>query len=197
MRKLVIFLAFIPTICFAQQEVLNSFFSRLESSTLKAQFTITVSDGSSQPMHFNGQITMHGDKFNLQMGDLEVSYDGTTLYHYDEGLDELTLSTPTLQEITESNPLIYAKAVAELCSVRYPAKKSDNNYLIELIPNDASVEASSFTICLTKDELLPVSVVIKENINSYTSLELRQAEYTTDSPSFVLKKDGAEINDLR
>ena len=197
MKKYALITAFFPLLCFAQQEVLGSFFTRLEQNTLQAQFYLTVSDESNQPMHFNGSITMRGDKFNFQMGDIEVSYDGTTLYHYDEGLDELTLSTPTLQEITESNPLLYAKAISEQCTAQYSAKTDENNYVIELIPNDAAMGVSIFTITLRKTDLMPLSAVMKENIHSYTTLELKQPMYISDIPTFTLEKEDADINDLR
>ena len=101
----------------ATATTLDTFLQTLADNTLHADFVITISEGASQPMNYPGTITMRGDRFMLEMFDMEAAYDGKTLYVYSATTDELTLSTPTEQELMEANPFLYAQALSEVCTI--------------------------------------------------------------------------------
>lgn len=119
MKKLFLYIVvFLPCLLTnAAASTLDSFLQTLSQNTLHSDFVITISEGASQPMNYPGTITMRGDRFTLEMFDIEAAYDGKTLYVYSATADELTLSTPTEQELMEANPFLYAQALSKVCTI--------------------------------------------------------------------------------
>ena len=174
---------------------LDTFLQTLADHTLHSDFVITISEGASQPMNYPGTITMRGDRFSLEMFDMEAAYDGKTLYVYSATTDELTLSTPTEQELMEANPFLYAQALSKLCTITEQTT-APQALTITLTPNDQSAGIQRFTLRIEKETMLPSSIEIKEG-KQLTTLRLTNPTYTTDIPSFTITKPDAFLNDLR
>lgn len=183
---------------------LDTFLQTLADHTLHSDFVITISEGASQPMNYPGTITMRGDRFLLEMFDIEAAYDGKTLYVYSATTDELTLSTPTEQELMEANPFLYAQALSEVCTItEQPIVVQAGAHLtITLTPNDQTAGILRFTLALRQEKQqgaplwLPQEITIKEG-KQQTTLRLTNPTYTTNIPSFTLTKPDAFLNDLR
>lgn len=197
----------------ATAATLDTFLQTLAENTLQSDFVITISEGASQPMNYPGTITMRGDRFLLEMFDIEAAYDGKTLYVYSATTDELTLSTPTEQELMEANPFLYAQALSKVCTITEQPSTGDagvppagrkqggganttTNITITLTPNDQTAGIQRFTLRIQKDTMLPLSVEVKEG-KQQTTLRLTNPTYTTNIPSFTLTKPDAFLNDLR
>lgn len=179
----------------ATATTLDTFLQTLADNTLHADFVITISEGASQPMNYPGTITMRGDRFSLEMFDMEAAYDGKTLYVYSATTDELTLSTPTEQELMEANPFLYAQALSKVCTITEQTT-APQALTITLTPNDQSAGIQRFTLRIEKETMLPSSIEIKEG-KQLTTLRLTNPTYTTDIPSFTITKPDAFLNDLR
>ena len=179
----------------ATATTLDTFLQTLADNTLHADFVITISEGASQPMNYPGTITMRGDRFMLEMFDMEAAYDGKTLYVYSATTDELTLSTPTEQELMEANPFLYAQALSKVCTITEQTA-APQALTITLTPNDQSAGIQRFTLRIEKETMLPSSIEIKEG-KQLTTLRLTNPTYTADIPSFILTKPDAFLNDLR
>ena len=126
---------------------------------------------------------------------IEAAYDGNTLYMYSDDTEELSLSTPTEEELVQTNPFLYAQALLPVC--QYIEKAIGDKTQITLTPNDPSSGITKFVLRLTTATLLPTSVEIHEDGGQTTTLRFNNARYTDDTPSFVIEKEGAYINDLR
>lgn len=184
----------IPALCFAQGDVLQSFLDNLEKKTLESAFTVTITERASQPVSFTGNIVMRGECFSGKLMGTEMSYDGKTLYSYNEDADELTLSYPTQGELLEANPLMFAKAIAD--SYKAETKEQGGNYLVTLRP-DKSTGVREFSLMIRKADLMPLSASMQETDMRTTTLTLRQQKFSELAPDFKLDKQGAYINDLR
>ena len=139
--------------------VLSSFLANLETKTLHSAFTVTVSEEVNAPMNYPGDIIMQGDKFRLEMMDIEAAYDGKTMYMYTGKTDELTLSNPTEQELLEANPFLYAKALVPVCNVT--ERTSGDQTIITLTPKDQSIGINRFVLKIRTADLIPLSAEIK------------------------------------
>lgn len=188
--------------------VLQSLFATLEQKTLQSDFTITIANSQSpmsdsQPMTYSGTLAMHGKQFALEMFGMEAAYDGNTLYMYSEEIEEITLTTPTEEELVETNPFLYAQALLPVC--QYAEKVIGDKTQITLTPtaNSQSTIANNqspiakFILRVATETLLPVSAEIHEVEGNITTLRLNNARYTDETPSFVIEKEGAFVNDLR
>ena len=174
---------------------LDTFLQTLADHTLRSDFVISISEDASQPMNYPGTITMRGDRFTLEIFDMEAAFDGKTLYVYSATTDELTLSTPTEQELMEANPFLYAQALSKVCTITEQTA-APQALTITLTPNDQSAGIQRFTLRIEKETMLPSSIEIKEG-KQLTTLRLTNPTYTADIPSFILTKPDAFLNDLR
>jgi hypothetical protein len=175
--------------------VLQSLLATLEQKTLVSDFTISIAEAQAQPTTYTGDLAIHGKQFTLSMFAIEAAYDGNTLYMYSDDTEELMLSTPTDEELQQTNPFLYAQALLPVC--QYSEKAVGDKTQITLTPNDQSAGITKFVLRLTTATLLPTSIEIHEEDGKQTTLRLNNARYTDDTPSFVIEKEGAYINDLR
>lgn len=175
--------------------ILQSLFSTLEQKTLQSDFSITITQEQTQPMTYAGTLAMRDQKFALEFIGIEAAYDGQTLYMYSEDTEELTLSTPTEEELIQTNPFLYARALLPLCE--YAEKAVGDKTQITLTPRDQSLGINKFVLRLVTTTLLPVAADIHESDGKVTTLRLNNPEYKNECPKFSIEKPEAFINDLR
>jgi len=177
--------------------VLLDFLTKVENQTLTAKFTITVTENANQPISYTGSMQMRGDRFRLNMLGNEGAYDGKTYYLFSEETNELTLSTPTHAELLEINPVLFARQLQRLSTVRFNAANKDNKrYVIDLVPNNQEAGIKKFSIKLRKGSLIPEEITVNEG-GTTTTVRFFEATYDAFVPSFVISKPGAFVNDLR
>lgn len=175
--------------------VLQSLFTTLEQKTLQSDFTISVTEEQAQPMTYTGSMSMHGKQFALEMLGMEAAYDGHTLYIYSEDIEELTISNPTEEELTQTNPFLFAQTLLPVC--QYTEKVIGDKTQITLTPYGSAAGISKFILRVTTANLLPVSAEIHEIEGNITTLRLSNARYIDNAPSFIIEKKDAFVNDLR
>lgn len=182
--------------------VLSSFLTNLETRTLQSDFTITVSEEVNAPMNYPGSLTMCGQSFMLKMFNLEAAYDGKTLYMYSPEIDELTLSNPTEQELVEANPFLYAKALVGVCNVVERPSSDAKQTIVTLTPKDRSIGIDRFTLRVRNEDLLPLSIEIKEGKKT-SILKLKEPKFEVQGDKVqvtkytILPGTNTYVNDLR
>ena len=177
--------------------VLSSFLANLETKTLQSDFTVTVAEEVNAPMNYPGSLTMQGDKFLLTMYGLEAAYDGKTMYMYSADTDELTLTNPTEQELLETNPFLYAKALVNVCNIVERATSDGKQTIITLTPKDQSIGINRFVLRVRTADLIPLQVEIKEGKKTST-LKMKEPKFVSGKQEYVLKAEkGTYVNDMR
>ena len=179
--------------------VLSSFLANLENKTLQTTFTVTVAEEVNAPMNYPGEIIMQGNKFRLEMMDIEAAYDGKTMYMYSWQTDELTLSNPTEQELLEANPLLYAKALVPVCNVTERTTQDGLQTIVTLTPKDQSIGINRFVLKVRNSDLMPLSVEIKEG-KKISTLKMKEPKFVSTTPeeTYVLKPSkNTYVNDMR
>ena len=177
--------------------VLSSFLANLETKTLQSDFTVTVAEEVNAPMNYPGTISMCGDQFLLSMFNLQAAYDGKTLYMYSAETDELTLSNPTQQELVETNPFLYAKALVNVCNITERTVSDGKQTLITLTPKDQSIGINRFTLRVRTSDLMPLQVEIKEGKKTST-LKMKEPKFVSKKTVYQLTPDkDTYINDMR
>lgn len=177
--------------------VLTSFLLSLEQNVLSSECVLSISSEESQPFSYPGSVVLEGDKFFLSMLDIEAAYDGSTLYVYSEDTEELTLSNPTEEELMQTNPLHFAKALAEVSRVEEKILATGNR-VVTLYPNDLSAGIVRVTLTIDKEGKLPVSIEIKEADKTSRLTFLEPSLSSAPSANiYQLNKPNAFLNDLR
>ena len=178
--------------------ILSSFLTNLETQTLQSDFTITVAEEVNAPMNYPGELTMHGPCFKVEMFNIEAAYDGKTMYMYSPETDELTLTNPTEQELLESNPLLYAKALVPVCNIVERTSQDGSQTIVTLTPKDQSIGINRFVLKIRNSDLMPLSVEIKEGKKTST-LKMKEPKFVQGpKEAYVItpEKD-TYVNDMR
>ena len=177
--------------------VLSSFLANLETKTLQSDYVVTVNDNETSPLNYPGTITMCGSQFKLAMFNLEAAYDGKTMYMYSADTDELTLSNPTEQELIETNPLLYAKALVPVCNITEKPSQDNLHTIITLTPKDQSIGIDRFLLTVRKSDLMPMRVRIKEG-KKMTTLQLKEPKFIISKQEYIIVPDkDTYVNDMR
>ena len=178
--------------------ILSSFLANLETKTLKSDFIVTVAEEVNAPMNYPGEIIMQGNKFHLEMFNIEAAYDGKTMYMYSSQTDELTLSNPTEEELLESNPLLYAKALTDVCNVTERTTQDGLQTIVTLTPKDQSIGINRFVLKVRNSDLMPLSVEIKEGKKTST-LKLKEPKFVQGAKEayVITPEKDTYVNDMR
>lgn len=173
--------------------------TNLETKTLHAAFTVTVAEEVNAPLNYPGEIIMQGDKFRLEMLDIEAAYDGKTMYMYSGATDELTLTNPTEQELLETNPFLYAKALVGVCNIAEKTSQDGTQTIITLTPKDQSIGINRFTLHVRNADWMPFKAEIKEG-KKISTLKLKEPKFDPTAPEYIFTLTPSKntfINDMR
>ena len=178
--------------------ILSSFLTNLETKTLKSDFTITVAEEVNAPMNYPGELSMHGPCFKVEMFNIEAAYDGKTMYMYSPETDELTLTNPTEQELLESNPLLYAKALVPVCNIVERTSQDGSQTIVTLTPKDQSIGINRFVLKIRNSDLMPLSVEIKEGKKTST-LKMKEPKFVQGAKEayVITPEKDTYVNDMR
>lgn len=123
--------------------------------TQKAASVITQAKGISLRFSVNaggkavsGTLKSDGMKFCVSLPQGTTWYNGKNMYSYNPRTSETTVTTPTAQELAESNPLLYVKSGATSFTSRFSKEKRPGKYVIELSPRNqkTGIKKLTFTI---------------------------------------------------
>ena len=145
-NTLIILFAVLPLFGQTACEVFDRFVAKLESQTLRSSVRLTISENATQPLNYNGTVVMAGECFKVSLLSTEAAYDGKTLYVYSEDTDELTLSSPSADELQEANPLFFAKALRLKSDVRFASSGKTQCYVVELLPHHKEAGVKRLTL---------------------------------------------------
>ncbi len=175
---------------------LSSLLSTLEQKILQSDFTITMTSKNSQPITYAGTFTIQGEKFLLNAFGMEAAYNGETMYLYQEETDELTISYPTQEELYQTNPLLFAKALSASSNITEKAAADGKTVLITLTPKDKTTDIERMNVRVRVRDNMPILIEIKEPQRSST-MRMGHPQFISAAPPFIIEKEGAYINDLR
>lgn len=125
----------------------------------------TMSEG---PKKSTGTLRLSGDKFVATLdGGITTWYDGTTQWVYNPKVDEMTVSTPTPDELATINPFIIVSGLQKSYAPKH-LKAPTNKYIIELTPLSKSADIKK-AIITVDNRYIPVQAAITLS-NGHTAL---------------------------
>lgn len=201
MRRIInIFVGIVCTIYVVAQKplALDSVIQYLTDTTLEADFSVSIRENISQPNIYTGRLRMRGEYFDIDLHELRIAYDGSTLYWLDKTTRELTLSHPTQTELRDANPLMYMKYLTD--NSKESIIFNNATTTITLLPDDTSQTIIKYTLQVDNNTFLPTAIEVREPRGKSTSLTFRNTRYVPDTMLFsIIVPQGSEIyvNDLR
>ena len=213
MKKIffLILTAFVTSVASAQYvdadalSVLNKTSDKIKKTTgIKGTFDLTMNNAQiSQKQTYTGSFALKGDKFKLSLNNVDTYFNGQTQWVYMKENKEVTISTPTVDELKEVNPLLLLTSY----KTGYQIKKEEDTtysgkavYDLKLYPEDKNAPYFQIRILIEKTTLNPLLVEARSRNGVTTSVKLKQYQENQNlsSSTFVFTPAADdEVIDLR
>jgi outer membrane lipoprotein-sorting protein len=186
------------------EKVIADLLTEARTSAIKTTFKLVISDKKDpQPMVTSGVFTLKGNKFTLEMDLMKAWYDGKTQWAYVPENNEVSVTEPTMKELSETNPMAILSGFKSKCLIQFSTRvKSAQNYCIEMIPK---VKTSNITkidvqINKTNGNLFSIKLTNKNGGSTILTLSNFQKGINVPDNIFVFNAarfKGVTVNDLR
>ena len=185
------------------QKLLSDLLTSIKSTAIKTDFRLTLTMKGNPSQTVNGTFTLKGNKFVLDMTQLKVYFNGMTQWSYMAQNNEVSISTPTAKELSETNPMAILVNYSSKSNISFSTEtKSNNNHCIEMIPSTKDKDISKILVTINKsnNELYSIKIIYKNgNLNNLV-LSNYKKDIQVNDDTFEFKKSkfkGVVINDLR
>lgn len=186
--------------------ILNNVSKIYKSSTgIQLSLEIGFTDNKTgQTAGADGTLKTAGKKFALKTTFAEIYFDGQTLNVYDKQNNELTISSPTAEEISDIDPTAIISMFKQGYKISEPeVSKTDSNItLIRLYPEDRKADYSMITVTINTATSTPVEIITcgKNGVDNVVKIKKVESGKQFDDSIFQFdanKHKGIIITDLR
>lgn len=162
---------------------------------VSAGFTITANDRSTK-----GTVKTLGSKFAVLLPEVSTWYNGKALYTYNGRTRETTVTTPTPQELLESNPLLYVKG-GSAYTYRFSTVKLNGKYVLDVVPRKGGSGIRKLTITVNAKTFRPEKITVNAG-GGTTTITVTSFASPSGAPASAFeyprsRYPKAEIVDLR
>ncbi|MDD4970176.1 MAG: outer membrane lipoprotein carrier protein LolA [Paludibacter sp.] len=186
------------------EKAITDLLAEAKTSAIKTNFKLAISDKKDpQPIVSTGTFTLKGNKFVLEMDAMKAWFDGKTQWAYVSQNNEVSITEPTVKELSETNPMAILSGFKSKCLIRFSSKvKSTQNYCIEMIPKTKNNDITKIDVQINKTNgaLYSIKLYNKNGGNTLLTLSNFQKGVNVSDNTFVFnsaKYKGATVNDLR
>ncbi|MBO7069076.1 MAG: hypothetical protein J6W52_10460 [Bacteroidaceae bacterium] len=174
-----------------------------QMGSVKASFTATSFNGTSEQASTKGTMLLQGKKMHLSTDDMKMWYNGKTQWSLIPESGEVNISTPTEREMTNMNPYsflnLYKKGYK--LSVRQTKLRGKDVYEVHLVAQSAKNNAQEMYIDVTKNSYTPLCIRVRQDNNwNRISIHSIQGNLTFTEKDFEFPKNeypNVDIIDLR
>ncbi len=187
--------------------VLNKLINQFENKTVKIDFKLTIADTKLDENNKDvilGNLVMQEDMFRLEVPKVKTYFDGKDQYVYVMANKEVSVTTPTVDELQDINPA-YMLKFAQQSTVQFSLdnKKNLSYYIIDVFPEHQlkkSYYKSIIKVDKKTNKLISIKVLSQNGI--HTSFEVRNFDnkLKVEKNFFIFDtkaNSGVIINDLR
>jgi len=186
------------------EKKITDLLTEAKTSAIKTNFKLIISDKKDpQSMVSSGVFTLKGNKFVLEMDAMKAWYDGKTQWAYVSQNNEVSITEPTVKELSETNPMAILSGFKSKCLIRFSTRiKSAQNYCIEMIPKVKNNQILKIDVQINKNNGNLVSIKLTNKNGSASLLTLNNFQkgihvsdniFTFNTGRFK----GVSVNDLR
>ncbi len=144
----------------AAEKILDDYQKKIQSfPAIKSEFQFTIIDlKENSESTYNGEFSMKDDKYVMKMGNMEIYYDGTTLWSYLPEEEEVNISNPEPSEDQDflENPALFFKLYKKDLFNKLVEEKDVEGItysIIDLYPKDLDKGFSRIRLFINKKEL--------------------------------------------
>ncbi len=176
-------------------------------NTIQTDFELVIENKRENKVSkTSGKIKLKGDKYYMESLGSKIYFDGTTLWTYQEDINEVIISLPDSEDddFIEDPSKIFDFYNRDF-KYRYTGEvelKEGLMYVIDLFPKNLKQPYSRFKVLIKKetDELFIITAVGKDGINYSASLSNTKYNKDLQDSLFTFHPEdhkGIEVVDLR
>ena len=164
---------------------------------VSAKYSLITTDGSKSA----GAITISGNRFLMDAGQMKVWYDGKTQWSYNTAAAEVNITEPSATELQQINPLLIIQSFKTNYTVN-PIKATPKDTTITLDAKNPNADIPTVILTLNTKTSLPSEITIKMASGQSVSIRINSisvGKKLSDS-SFRFQPSnypGVELIDLR
>ena len=187
--------------------ILDKTAQAIQNSTgSKVEFSLTINNTqTSQKQTMHGTLLLKGDKFKLSIADTETYYDGKSQWVYVPDFEEVTISTPTAEELSEINPTAILSSYKKGFKL---AKENDRTvdgkqaFVVNIHPEDRNKPYHRVEIVVDKStyDIISISTFGKGGTDTTIKVKKHEKGQNFADQIFVFdpkKHPNVEVIDLR
>lgn len=167
---------------------------KMSAPSVQAQFTVTAEGSDMQ-----GHITISGARFSLDSPGVKVWYNGTDQWSFLPSSGEVSLTSPSAEELLSTNPFAILRDYASAYSVRRIADKAGKKR-VELTPKSPGEIARVRITVGTDSWPAAAEVTFDDGRTVSLTVDHIQAGAAVPASSFTFNParfPGVEVIDLR
>lgn len=186
--------------------ILDKVSGKYKESVSKIDFTLTLEDTKTEKKEvIKGDVVMKGKKFRLMVPKVNTYYDGKSQYVYMLKNNEVSISTPTLQELQGINPALILTSYTKQSTVQFSLdNKPELPYnIIDVFP-DFKAKKGYYKAIVRVDKktfnLISMKVLSQSGVHTLFQVIKFEPKLKYDDSFFVFdfkSNPKVIINDLR
>ncbi|HBG58445.1 LolA family protein [Proteiniphilum sp. UBA1028] len=187
--------------------ILDKALGGLEASDgIRLSFKTTTLDPDGTSYYpESGVALIKGNRFKLEMGSMDIWFDGKTQWVYMKEANEVNISTPTGQEIASVSPLAMLSMYKNGYILKAPVSKTVNGtsvYQIEMTPVTGNKDFGAVTASINKKNQAVVQLILTAANGTKTQIDITGYNVNYQFEDTIFRFDTAqhpdvEIVDLR
>lgn len=186
--------------------ILDNASAKFKKTPAKVNFTMLIEDTKSEKKEkIQGDVIFKADKFKLTVPKVVSYFDGKTQYVFTPKNNEVSVSTPTKQELEEVNPAMILSTYSKNASVQFSLdnKKELTYHIIDVFPDfklKKSYYKSIIKINKKTLDLVSVKVLTQSGVHTLFQVNSIDTKGKYDDSFFVFDfkaNPKVLLNDLR
>lgn len=170
---------------------------RLKSAPRLLAAYVLTTDGVSQ----SGNLTVEGNMFVLDSGELASWYDGKTQWTYSAQTGETTVTEPTAEEVAQVNPFAIIAAFRRNYNASFLPSASGVKK-VKLTAKARGSDISTVVVTVSEKSLDPSEIVLTMASNQVILIRIKSLRNVAKLPASTFRYDpksypGVEVIDLR
>lgn len=185
------------------EALINDLIKTINTKGIQSDFSLKVSDDNLVNLQeFTGRMVMHTNKFFLETDILDLWYNGTTQWVLMKAMNEVTITSPSEDELSETNPMWLILNNKSKYNIRFSQQKNQQNHMIELVPQSQHAGFSKLNVQINKANKTLQSVQIQEGNGTTTKIVFKNFQVYASQDAGMFYFDASEvkgviINDMR
>lgn len=185
------------------QTVINKFQNTVKTETIQADFRLEIKQKNNvNSQSVSGNILLKSNLFYINMDDIQVWFNGKTQWTLMKENNEVSIIEPTEQELAEVNPVAILSALKAKSNVRFSKTKSEQLYIVELLPKqkNADIQFAEIKIQKKNNQLVSMKMIQKNGTTSTIVMSNYKTGIKTTPANFQFDKTKfpkVSVNDLR